>query len=293
MSDKKILGFIGLGVMGSSMASHLLDAGNELHVYNRTQAKATGLLSRGAVWEETPADMARKCDIIFSIVGFPQDVEDVYMGRRGLVGNGKEGSIIVDMTTSSPKLAKRIYDSAKKCCTRALDAPVTGGDRGAREATLTIFAGGDKDAFETVLPYFQAMGRTIKYMGPSGSGQNAKLANQIAIAGTMTGMCEALTFAKECGLDRQTLLEAMAGGSANSWSLANYGPRILKNDFEPGFFVKHYIKDMKLAEEAADELDLDLPAHSLTRELYEELAEGGFEDKGTQSLYCLYEPEEE
>ena len=137
------------------------------------------------------------------------------------------------------------------------------------------------------------MGRTIKYMGPSGSGQNAKLANQIAIAGTMTGMCEALTFAKECGLDRQTLLEAMAGGSANSWSLANYGPRILKNDFEPGFFVKHYIKDMKLAEEAADELELDLPALSLTRELYEELAEGGFEDKGTQSLYCLYEPEEE
>ena len=293
MSDKKILGFIGLGVMGSSMASHLLDAGNELHVYNRTQAKAAGLLSRGAVWEETPADMAGKCDIIFSIVGFPQDVEDVYMGRRGLVGNGKEGSIIVDMTTSSPKLAKRIYDSAKKCGTRALDAPVTGGDRGAREATLTIFAGGDKDAFETVLPYFQAMGRTIKYMGPSGSGQNAKLANQIAIAGTMTGMCEALTFAKECELDRQTLLEAMAGGSANSWSLANYGPRILKNDFEPGFFVKHYIKDMKLAEEAADELDLDLPALSLTRELYEELAEGGFEDKGTQSLYCLYEPEEE
>ena len=291
--DKKILGFIGTGVMGYSMAGHLLDAGNELHVYNRTKAKTDGLVSRGAVWEESPAEMACKCDVIFSIVGFPQDVEEVYMGKKGLIGNCREGALVVDMTTSSPKLAKRIYESGKKCGTKVLDAPVTGGDKGAREATLTIFAGGDKDAYEAALPYFHTMGRTVKYMGAAGSGQYAKLANQIVIAGTMTGMCEALSFAKACKLNLGDLLEAMLGGSANTWSLANYGPRILKGDFEPGFFVKHYIKDMKLAEEAADELDMDLPALSLTRELYEELAEGGFEDKGTQSLYCLYDPEEE
>ena len=293
MSDKKILGFIGTGVMGASMAGHLLEAGHEVHVYNRTKERALPLVERGAVWEDTPADIAAKCDVVFTIVGFPRDVEEVYLSKRGLVENARSGAVLVDMTTSSPKLARKIYAAGKKRGIGILDAPVTGGDRGAREATLTIFAGGDKEDFEKVLPYFEIMGRTIKHMGGAGDGQNAKLGNQIVIAGTMTGMCEALAFAKSCGLDLNEFIEAVGGGSAATWSLKNYGPRILKGYFAPGFFVKHYIKDMKLAEEAANEMELDLPALTVTRELYEELAEGGYEDSGTQALYCLYDPEEE
>lgn len=293
MSDKPAVGFIGTGVMGGSMAGHLLAAGNEVHVYNRTKERAEALLQKGAVWEDSPAAMAEKCGVVFTIVGFPKDVEEVYLGRDGLVERAKEGALLVDMTTSSPKLAKKIYEAGKKRGLGILDAPVTGGDKGAREATLTIFVGGDKCDFEKGLPYFQTMGRVIKHMGGAGAGQNSKLGNQIVIAGTMTGMCEALAFAKACGLDLKEFMEAVGGGSAATWSFSNYGPRILKGDFEPGFFVKHYIKDMKLAEEAADGMELDLPALTLTRELYEELAEGGYEDKGTQSLYCLYDPEEE
>lgn len=293
MSDKPAVGFIGTGVMGGSMAGHLLAAGNEVHVYNRTKERAEALLQKGAVWEDSPAAMAEKCGVVFTIVGFPKDVEEVYLGRDGLVERAKEGALLVDMTTSSPKLAKKIYEAGKKRGLGILDAPVTGGDKGAREATLTIFVGGDKCDFEKGLPYFQAMGRVIKHMGGAGAGQNSKLGNQIVIAGTMTGMCEAIAFAKACGLDLKEFMEAVGGGSAATWSFSNYGPRILKGDFEPGFFVKHYIKDMKLAEEAADGMELDLPALTLTRELYEELAEGGYEDKGTQSLYCLYDPEEE
>lgn len=293
MSDKPAVGFIGTGVMGGSMAGHLLAAGNEVHVYNRTKERAEALLQKGAVWEDSPAAIAEKCGVVFTIVGFPKDVEEVYLGRDGLVERAKEGALLVDMTTSSPKLAKKIYEAGKKRGLGILDAPVTGGDKGAREATLTIFVGGDKCDFEKGLPYFQAMGRVIKHMGGAGAGQNSKLGNQIVIAGTMTGMCEALAFAKACGLDLKEFMEAVGGGSAATWSFSNYGPRILKGDFEPGFFVKHYIKDMKLAEEAADGMELDLPALTLTRELYEELAEGGYENKGTQSLYCLYDPEEE
>ncbi len=293
MSDTNILGFIGTGVMGASMAGHLLAAGNEVHVYNRTKERAMPLVGKGAVWEDTPADVAAKCDVVFTIVGFPKDVEEVYLGRNGLIENAKAGSVLVDMTTSSPKLARKIQAAGKKRGIGVLDAPVTGGDKGAREATLTIFAGGDKEDFEKVRPYFEIMGRTVKHMGAAGDGQNAKLGNQIVIAGTMTGMCEALAFAKSCGLNLDEFIEAAGGGSAATWSLNNYGPRILKGDFAPGFFVKHYIKDMKLAEEAADEMGLDLPALTITRELYEELAEGGYENSGTQALYCLYDPEEE
>ncbi|MDO5116578.1 MAG: NAD(P)-dependent oxidoreductase [Synergistaceae bacterium] len=293
MSEKKILGFIGTGVMGGSMAGHLLAAGNELHVYNRTKEKTAPLVEKGAVWEDSPVALAAKCDVVFTIVGFPRDVEELYLGKEGLVNNAKDGALLIDMTTSSPNLAKKIHSAGKKRGLGILDAPVTGGDRGAREATLTIFAGGEREDFERALPYFQTMGRVVKYMGGAGDGQNAKLGNQIVIAGTMTGMCEALAFAKSCGLDLKEFIEAVGGGSAATWSLNNYGPRILGGDFEPGFFIKHYIKDMKLAEEAANDMDMDLPALTLTRELYEELAEGGYEDKGTQALYCLYDPEEE
>lgn len=293
MSGKKVLGFIGTGVMGSSMAGHLLAAGNEVHVYNRTKAKADALIAKGAIWEASPAEIAKKCDVVFTIVGFPKDVECVYLGEGGLVDCAKDGALLVDMTTSSPKLARKIWEAGKKRGLGILDAPVTGGDKGAREATLTIFVGGDKEDFETGLPYFQTMGKTVKHMGGAGDGQNSKLANQIVIAGTMTGMCEALAFAKSCGLDCGELIEAVSGGSGSTWSLANYGPRIMKGDFEPGFFIKHYIKDMKLAEETAVEMELDIPALSLTRELYEEIAEAGLENRGTQALYCLYDPQEE
>lgn len=293
MAEKKILGFIGIGVMGHSMAGHLLDAGYEVHVYNRTKAKADALVARGAVWEDSHAEIARKCDVVFTIVGFPKDVEETYLGENGLVPNAKEGALLVDMTTSSPSLARKIYEAGKARGVGVLDAPVTGGDKGAREATLTIFVGGDKENFDAAKPYFDKMGRTVKLMGGAGAGQCAKLGNQIVIAGTMTGMCEALTFAKACGIDLGEFIEAVGGGSAATWSLANYGPRILAGDFEPGFFVKHYIKDMKLAEDAADKLKLDLPALTLTRELYEELADAGYDNKGTQALYCLYDPQEE
>lgn len=293
MRDKNILGFIGTGVMGSGMAGHLMAAGNEVHVYNRTRSKAEKLIQKGAVWEDSPADLASKCSIIFTIVGYPKDVEEIYLGKNGLIESAKKGSLLVDMTTSSPKLAGMIWEAGKSRGISVLDAPVTGGDRGAKEARLTILVGGDKEDFELALPYFKLMGTNIRHMGKAGCGQYTKLVNQIALAGTMTGMCEGLAFAKGCGLDRKEVLEAISGGAAGSWSLTNYGPRILNGDFDPGFFVKHYIKDMKLAEESADEIELDLPALSLTRELYEEISEGGLGEAGTQSLYCLYDPEEE
>ena len=291
MTDKKVLGFIGTGVMGSSMAGHLLAAGYELHIYNRTKERASKLIEDGAVWEENPAEIAKKCDVIFTIVGFPKDVESVYLGKNGLVENAKEGAILVDMTTSSPALARKIERVAKGKGIKVLDAPVSGGDLGAQRGTLTVFVGGDEAVFEEVKPYFEIMGKTIARLGPAGDGQNAKLANQIAIAGSMTGMCEAMSFAKSCGLDVALVLELLSGGAANTWSLSNYGPRILKGDFNPGFYVKHYIKDMKLAEEAAEEMDMELPGLSLARELYEELADAGMGDLGTQALYSFYDPD--
>jgi len=293
MSDKDILGFIGTGVMGSSMAGHLLSKGYELHIFNRTRTKAENLIKNGAIWEDSYSELAEKCSVIFTIVGYPNDVEDIYLGKDGLVQKAKTGTLLVDMTTSSPKIARKIWEAGKKRGLSILDAPVTGGDKGAREGTLTIFAGGTEEDFERALPYLKIMGENINLMGGAGSGQNTKLVNQITLAGTMTGMCEGLAFAKACGLDKSKVLDAISGGAAGSWSLANYGPRILKGDFAPGFFVKHYIKDMKLAEEAADEMDLDMPALSLTRELYEEIADGGFDNEGTQALYLLYDPEEE
>lgn len=292
MSDKNILGFIGTGVMGSSMAEHLLTAGNEVHVFNRTKDKTKKLIEKGAVWENSPSEIAEKCNIVFTILGYPKDVEEVYLGKGGLIEKANEGALLIDMTTSSPKLARRIWGSGKKRGLGILDAPVTGGDRGAREATLTILVGGTEEDFRRALPYFEVMGKNIVHMGNSGNGQSTKLVNQITLAGTMTGMCEGLAFAKACGLDSQQVFNAISGGAAGSWSLSNYGPRILAGDFDPGFFVKHYIKDMKLAEEAADELELDIPALSLTRELYEEIAEGGLDNAGTQALYCLYDPED-
>lgn len=293
MSSKEIIGFIGTGVMGASMAGHLRAAGYELHVHNRTKSKAEPLIAAGAVWEDSPTSVAAKCDVIFTIIGFPKDVEETYFGVNGLLAGAKKGALLVDMTTSSPNLAKKIWQECKKRGIGALDAPVTGGDKGAREATLTILVGGDAEDFARAKPYFDIMGKNIHHMGDAGAGQCTKLVNQITLAGTMTGMCEGLAFAEAAGLDLEQTFSAISTGAASSTSLVNYGPRILRGDYEPGFFIKHYIKDMKLAAEAAEEIGAEIPGMELALDLYSELADAGLEEKGTQSLYLLYAPADE
>ncbi len=283
------IGFIGLGVMGKSMAGHLLDAGHRLHVYNRTREKARELLDNGAVWEDTPAQIARHCGIVFTIVGFPQDVEQVYFGPDGLLDNMQEGAVLVDMTTSRPELAGRIAGEAEKRGGSALDAPVSGGDTGAQEARLSIMVGGDREAFDRVLPFFEIMGNNIVLQGPAGSGQHCKMCNQIAIASNMLGVCEAIAYARKAGLDPQTVLKSIEAGAARSWSLSNMAPRMLDGDFAPGFYVKHFIKDMSIASDSAGNISLDAPGLDLALKMYKKLAELGHDTDGTQGLYRLYE----
>jgi len=282
------IGFIGLGVMGSSMAGHLLEAGHTLHVFTRTAAKARELLERGAVWAESPRALASTCEVIFTIVGFPVDVEAIYLGEGGLIANMKPGAVLVDMTTSQPALAARIAEATAGVGGMSLDAPVSGGDRGAREATLSIMVGGARDAYDRVLPMLEAMGRNIVYQGPAGSGQHCKMCNQIAIAANMLGVCESLAYARKTGLDPETVLKSIATGAAGSWSLSNLAPRMLAGNFEPGFYVKHFIKDMDIAADSADRVALDTPGLDLALSLYRELAEQGHGDDGTQALYRLY-----
>jgi 3-hydroxyisobutyrate dehydrogenase len=283
------IGFIGIGVMGRSMAGHLMDAGYELNVYNRTAKKCEPLVARGAKLMGSAGDAAAESDAVFSIIGFPKDVEEAYLGPGGIVERARPGTLLVDMTTSSPALARKIYDAAKARGLGACDAPVTGGDRGAREATLSIMAGGDEQDFERALPMLRLMGRNIARFGGPGCGQLAKLANQIVVAGTMLGVCEGLSFAKGAGLDPVKFLECIEGGSAGSWSLSNYGPRILKGDFDPGFFVKHFIKDMKLAVESSREIGMNLEGLGVALAQYEKLAAAGGEENGTQGLFKLYD----
>jgi 3-hydroxyisobutyrate dehydrogenase len=283
------VGFIGTGVMGRSMAGHLLDAGHRLLVYNRSHAKAGDLLRRGAVWCDTPAALAAGCDVVFTIVGFPADVAEVYLGGHGLVEQARPGTVLVDMTTSSPSQAVQIAAAAAARGVFALDAPVTGGDKGAREATLTILAGGDPAAFERVRPLLALMGRKIVHLGAAGAGQHAKLANQIAIAGTIQGVCEALAYAQSMGLDTARLLEAIDSGAAGSWQLRNVGAKMLAGDFTPGFFVKHFIKDMSLALDASRRAGIELPALKLALERYAELAAAGGSELGTQGLFREYD----
>ncbi len=286
--DKTTIGFIGTGVMGRSMAGHLMDAGYTLHVHNRTRAKAEELVKRGAVWEENPAALAPHCNVLFTIVGFPQDVKEVYLGDAGLVGALQPGTILVDMTTSRPDLAVRIQEAAKAKGGTALDAPVSGGDTGAREARLSIMVGGDRETFDRVRPLFDLMGQNVVYQGPAGAGQHCKMCNQIAIAAGMLGVCEAVAYAKQAGLDPETVLQSIASGAAGSWSLSNLAPRMIAGNFDPGFYVKHFIKDMTIASESADAMDLDTPGLDLAREMYERLAAQGGEDDGTQALFKLY-----
>ncbi|WP_010233484.1 NAD(P)-dependent oxidoreductase [Clostridium arbusti] len=286
-SDAKI-GFVGTGVMGAAMASHILEGGYKLSVYNRTKEKASALLNKGATWKDSVADLAKDSDIVISIVGYPKDVEEVYLGKDGIVNNIKQGGYVIDMTTSKPSLAKKIYEAAKIKNIFALDAPVSGGDVGAAEGTLSIMVGGDKEAFENLKPIFGLMGKNIVLQGNAGAGQHTKMCNQIAIASTIMGVCEALSYAKKSGLDAETVLKSIGAGGAASWQLSAYASRILKGDFAPGFYIKHFVKDMKIALEEAAEMGLDTPALSLSKKLYDKLIEQGKEDLGTQALYELY-----
>ncbi|MEM6553089.1 MAG: NAD(P)-dependent oxidoreductase [Planctomycetota bacterium] len=283
------LGFIGTGVMGASMAGHLLNAGAQLHITTRTKSKAQDLIDRGATWHDSPASLAAAVDAVFTIVGFPPDVESVYLGDDGLIPNAKPGTVLVDMTTSSPALAKALSDKAEQHNCQALDAPVSGGDRGAREATLSIMVGGNRDAYDAVLPLFEVMGKNIVYQGPAGAGQHCKMCNQIAVAAGMLGVCESLAYAQHAGLDPTTVLQSIAAGAAGSWALSNLAPRILDGDLDPGFYIKHFIKDMTIATESADALGLDAPTLQLALDQYKTLADQGHADRGTQALIKLYE----
>ncbi|GAB6889696.1 NAD(P)-dependent oxidoreductase [Geobacillus stearothermophilus] len=284
----KTIGFIGLGVMGKSMARHLLKAGYPLLVYTRTKEKAEDLLQEGAVWKETVADLAREADVVMTMVGDPHDVEQVYFGEGGILENARPGTYVIDMTTSTPTLAQSIYEAAKQKGIHALDAPVSGGDIGAREGTLTIMVGGDEDVFLACKPILERLGTNIVRQGGAGAGQHTKMCNQIAIATNMIGVCEAMAYAKRAGLDPFKVLESIAKGAAGSWSLSNLAPRMLSGDFAPGFYVKHFIKDMKIALEEAERMNLPLPGLALAKQLYEELAQAGEENSGTQALYKRY-----
>ncbi len=283
------IGFIGTGVMGKSMAQNLLSAGYHVHVYTRTKAKAEPLVEAGSTWKESVKDLAAVSNVIITIVGYPSDVEEVYFGENGIIENAKKDTYIIDMTTSKPSLAEKIYDEAKKRNIHALDAPVSGGDVGAKTGTLAIMVGGDDHAFEQVKPILEVMGENIILQGPKGAGQHTKMANQIKIASNMIGVCEAISYAKKAGLNPERVLETITTGAAGSWSLSNLAPRMIKEDYAPGFYVKHFIKDMRIALESAKEMDLLTPGLELSLSLYEELAANGEKDSGTQALIKLFE----
>ncbi|GBG96600.1 3-hydroxyisobutyrate dehydrogenase [Lactococcus termiticola] len=282
------IGFIGTGVMGATIAGHLMEAGNELFVYNRTKAKTDELVEAGAVYAATPQEVAEQAELIFSMVGYPKDVEEIYFGENGVFEAELKGKVLVDMTTSEPGLAIRIAEKAKAVGAESLDAPVSGGDIGAKNATLTIMVGGDESAYEKVLPFFELVGKTIMLQGPAGAGQHTKMANQIGIAGTMTAMVELMVYADKAGLDMDKVLTTLGGGGASTWSLSNYAPRILAEDFTPGFFVKHFIKDLGIALSEAEKMGLELPATAGAKALYDQLANKGFENDGTQALIKLF-----
>lgn len=287
-NGRKKVGFIGLGIMGRSMAGHILDGGHELHVYNRTRSKADELVARGAIWHDTAGDVAAACDVVITIVGYPKDVEETYLGKGGIVDRAKAGTILIDMTTSSPTLAGQIAAKAAEKGVSALDAPVSGGDIGARAAKLSIMVGGTEEAFAAVLPLFQLMGENIVHQGGPGAGQHTKMCNQIAIAATMLAVSESLAYAKASGLDAKRVLLSIGTGAASSFLLNNLGPKMLNDDYAPGFYVHHFIKDMSIAIAEAERMKLDLPALALAKQLYEKLAAGGFGEEGTQAIFRVY-----
>ena len=290
MKENLTIGFIGIGVMGKSMATHLLNDNYKVHVYTRTKTKATKLLEKGAVWADSPKAIADKCNFIITMVGYPKDVEEVYF-HDGILDHAHAGTYCIDMTTSSPTLAKKIANAAKSKNLFALDAPVSGGDIGAKNGQLAIMVGGEREVFEKALPILQLLGTNIKLQGSAGAGQYTKMCNQIVIASNMMGVCEAIVYAKKVGLDPSSVLDSISTGAAGSWSLSNLAPRIIKGDYNPGFFVKHFIKDVKIALDSAAEMNLHLPGLTLAKTLYEQLAYNGGENYGTQALIKVLEKE--
>jgi 3-hydroxyisobutyrate dehydrogenase len=289
--ENTVIGFIGIGVMGKSMADHLMAAGYSIVINSRTKEKAEEIINKGAQWAETVKEVAEKASVIITMVGYPKDVEEVYLGENGLIPNGRVGSYFIDMTTSAPSLAVKIFEEAKKRGIQSLDAPVSGGDVGAREAKLSIMVGGEKEAFESVRTLLEHLGTNIVYQGNAGSGQHTKMSNQIAIASNMIGVCEAIIYAEKAGLDPEKVLKSITTGAAGSWSLSNLVPRMLKGNFEPGFYIKHFIKDMKIAIDEAEQMGMEVPGLSLAKSLYDQLVEKGEENSGTQALYKYWQHE--
>lgn len=288
----KKIAFIGIGIMGESMARNLMKAGFELQIYARKKEKAEALIEEGAIFHESIGDCVKDADAVITIVGFPADVEEVYFEEGNILDSAKEGAYLIDMTTTSPMLAEKIYSEGSKRGFHVLDAPVTGGDIGAKNGTLSILAGGKKEDFDSCMPLFEAMGTNINYQGEAGKGQHCKLANQIMIAGALSGVCEAFTYAKAKGLDLETMFRSVATGAAGSKQLDTFGPKIMKEDYAPGFFMKHFIKDMTLALTEANRSDLNLVVLSQVLANCEEIG-STCGDLGTQSLMKYYEEEME
>jgi 3-hydroxyisobutyrate dehydrogenase len=281
---KTRIGWIGTGVMGISMCGHLMAKGFSATVYNRSRAKAESLIAKGAQWGGTPQAVAQNSDVIFAIVGYPADVREVFLGPKGALAGAKAGSVLVDMTTSQPSLAVEIYEAAKAKGIESVDAPVSGGDIGAREARLSIMIGGNPEIVTALQPCWEAMGKTIVHQGPPGSGQHAKMANQIFIASGMIALCEGFLYAYKAGLNLETVMQSVAPGAAGSWSLSNLGPRIINGNFDPGFYVEHFIKDMGIALDESHRMGLALPGLALARQLYIALQAQGHGRKGTHGL---------
>lgn len=291
MYKMKKIGFIGTGVMGSSIVKHLLKAGYEVNVYNRTKSKTDDLISLGANWCENPATVTEKSEIIITIVGYPKDVEETYLGEKGIFKTATSNHILIDMTTSTPTLAAKLYEEGKKRNIPVLDAPVSGGDLGAKNGTLTVMVGGDEGVFELVKPILDVFSSKVNLQGSAGKGQHTKMANQIMVAGTMTGLTEMLVYAEAANLNLEKVIDTVSGGSANNWSLVNYGPRILSEDYSPGFFIKHFVKDLNIALNEAKIMNIDLPFTSLAQQFYEKLEIDGHGNDGTQAFIKLWWPE--
>lgn len=282
------IGFIGTGVMGSSIVKHLLLVGHDVYIYSRTKEKATELLTLGANWAATPAEASLNRDIIFTMVGYPTDVEQVYFNENGIFETAKQGSIVVDMTTSEPSLAQKIYEYAKSRDIDSLDAPVSGGDLGAKNGTLSIMVGGDKEVFKKTKHILSIFGKNVVYQGPAGAGQHTKMCNQIAATGIMISVCECISYGLRAGLDLDSVLKSIVPGAAGSWTLSNLAPRMIEGDFSPGFYIKHFVKDMIIALDEAEKMNLDLPGLQLAKKLYEQLIEQGYGENGTQALLKYY-----
>jgi 3-hydroxyisobutyrate dehydrogenase len=281
---KTRIGWIGTGVMGTSMCGHLLAAGYQATVYNRSREKAQPLLSKGATEARSPREVAAASDVIFTIVGFPRDVREVTLGSEGTLSGARSGAVLVDMTTSEPALAREIFEAARAKGVSSVDAPVSGGDVGAREARLSIMIGGEAEVVTALNPLFQTLGKTIVHQGPAGAGQHTKMVNQILIATNMIGVCEALLYGFKAGLDLNTVLQSVASGAAGSWSLSNLGTRMIAGNFEPGFFVEHFLKDMGIALAESRRMKLALPGLALAEQLYRAVEAQGYGRKGTHAL---------